>query len=282
LLHIVKIIYICGNENDIPMKSLSKDHFISAIKSMQLQKSKDIDNSNAISKVFNTDAVYDNDVLVLELIKFLQMFFPKDENGFCEIEHYCFDMNFGKVSDQELITPEDLWDRLNDSFEDKKEYDLNRKTEIDLWLNRVESVNNILLFQKATPSSFDADLKNKFLLDEAGMWPGANKIAWPKINGLLGTLGLDPIPSTHPLIDDYEYSSGHFLSELTPNGFKPLPLTLPIPKQETIFDIIEREKEDAHEKINQNTLYGHCMSNERYYQGRIHALESIEKVLKSK
>jgi len=243
------------------MKSLSKDDFISAIESLQLQVSKDIDNSNTISKVFDTDAVYDNSLLVKAVIKLLQVFFPKDENGFCEIEYYCFDMNFGKVSDQELITPEDLWDRLN--------YDSRFK-----------------------PSAF--------LLDEAGQWPGANKIArltkktdvippfdvtigWSDKQGTpIDLRSTEPIPSTHPLIDDYDNNSKHFLSDLTPSGFKPRPLTLPIPKQETIFDIIEREKEDAHEMIKQNNLYGHCFANERFFQGRIHALESIEKVLKSK
>lgn len=218
------------------MKSLSKDDFISAIESLQLQVSKDIDNSNTISKVFDTDAVYDNSLLVKAVIKLLQVFFPKDENGFCEIEHYCFDMNFGKVSDQELITPEDLWDRLN----------------------------------------YDSRFKpSKFLIDEVGLWPSAAKRVWltkkedvippfeiriewrDKQGATTDLRSTEPIPSTHPFIDDY-------------------------PKQETILDIIEREKEDAHEMIKQNNLYGHCMSNERYYQGRIHALESIEKVLKSK
>jgi len=94
------------------MNRITKEIFISTIDSLQAQVSRDIDASNAISKVFDTDAVYDNSLLVKAVIKLLQIHFPKDENGFCEIEHYCFDMNFGKIQGEELVTAEDLWDRI--------------------------------------------------------------------------------------------------------------------------------------------------------------------------
>jgi hypothetical protein len=35
-------------------------------------------------------------------IKLLQVHFPKDD--FCEIEHYCYAMNFGKIGENALIT----------------------------------------------------------------------------------------------------------------------------------------------------------------------------------
>lgn len=95
------------------MNSITKEVFISTIDSLQAQVSRDIAASNAISQVFDTDAVYDNSLLVKAVIKLLQIHFPKDENGFCEIEHYCFDMNFGKIQGEELVTAEDLWCRLN-------------------------------------------------------------------------------------------------------------------------------------------------------------------------
>jgi len=94
------------------MSNLSKELFISTIEALQAQKSKDIDASNAINKVFHTDAAYDNDLLIKAVVTLLQVHFPKDNNGFCEIEHFMFDMNFGKLGDQELVTAEDLWDRL--------------------------------------------------------------------------------------------------------------------------------------------------------------------------
>lgn len=99
----------------ITMNQITKEIFISTIDSLQAQVSRDIDASNAISQVFDTDAVYDNSLLVKAVIKLLQIHFPKDDKGFCEIEHYCFDMNFGKIQGEELVTAEDLWDRLNAS-----------------------------------------------------------------------------------------------------------------------------------------------------------------------
>lgn len=97
----------------ITMNQITKEIFISTIDSLQAQVSRDINASNAISQVFDTDAVYDNSLLVKAVIKLLQIHFPKDDKGFCEIEHYCFDMNFGKIQGEELVTSEDLWDRLN-------------------------------------------------------------------------------------------------------------------------------------------------------------------------
>ena len=97
------------------MNLLPKEIFISTLDCLREQTLKDIDASIAISKVFATDAVYDNSLLIRATIKLLQVFFPKGENGFCEIEHYIFDMNFGKIGSDDLITSEDLWDRLNAS-----------------------------------------------------------------------------------------------------------------------------------------------------------------------
>jgi hypothetical protein len=172
----------------IPMNQITKDVFISTIESLQLQASKDIDASNAISQVFNTDCFYDNDVLVKALIGLLQVFFPKDENGFCEIEHYCYDMNFGKISDQELITPEDLWYRLDNIKQ-----------------------NDILEFKPT----------DKFLQDEAGQWPDHFKDSFRPLfcakqfleekaseEGKSFPYIIQPIPSTHPLIDDNPESHG--------------------------------------------------------------------------
>ena len=81
------------------MNLLPKEIFISTLDCLREQTLKDIDASIAISKVFATDAVYDNSLLIRATIKLLQVFFPKDENGFCEIEHYCFYMNFGMIQE---------------------------------------------------------------------------------------------------------------------------------------------------------------------------------------
>ncbi|MBC7845536.1 MAG: hypothetical protein H7Y10_03490 [Flavobacterium sp.] len=173
------------------MSLLTKELFISTIDSLQGQVSRDIAASNAISQVFDTDAVYDNSLLVTAMIKLLQLHFPKDANGFCEIEHYCFDMNFGKIQGEELITSEDLWDRLN--MVEVVVRDCTYKFTPWEMLNDPDLLKDIDLFQKATPSSFDGELKNRFLLDEAGQWPTKT----PELKGVLQYM-----TSTHPLIDD--------------------------------------------------------------------------------
>ena len=113
------------------MGIILKEVFISSIEAIRLQQHKDSLSADLIGKVFNTDSInpYDTSLVTLAIIQLLQVFFPKDENGFCEISHYCFDMNFGKIEGMELITPEDLWDRLvygekevTDDFEKEVEY----------------------------------------------------------------------------------------------------------------------------------------------------------------
>jgi hypothetical protein len=96
------------------MSQLLKDVFISSIESIRLQTAKDMSNADIVGQIFNIDAIgtYDNSLVTKAVIALLQVHFPKDENGFCEIEHYCFDMNFGKIGNQELITTEDLWYQL--------------------------------------------------------------------------------------------------------------------------------------------------------------------------
>jgi hypothetical protein len=48
---------------------------------------------------------------IKSIMKLLQSFLPKDKNGFCEIET-CYYLEFGRINDQELMTAEDLYDRL--------------------------------------------------------------------------------------------------------------------------------------------------------------------------
>ena len=47
-------------------------------------------------------------------MKLLQEYFPKDEEGFCEIEHYLYECEFGKAlkESKESETIEDLYKRL--------------------------------------------------------------------------------------------------------------------------------------------------------------------------
>lgn len=96
------------------MGLLTLEVFTSVIESIRLQLEKDRLNAVSIAAIYNTDDInsYDNSLLIKSLVSLLQLHFPKKDNH-CDIEHYMFDMNFGKVGEQKLITPEDLWDQLN-------------------------------------------------------------------------------------------------------------------------------------------------------------------------
>lgn len=93
---------------------ISRENFISAIESIREQMHFDSESANSLGGIFfgSTIFPYDNSRLIKSIISLLREWFPKDDNGFCEIEHYCFDMNFGKYQEEEIISPGDLYDRL--------------------------------------------------------------------------------------------------------------------------------------------------------------------------
>ena len=96
---------------------IGKALFIESIEAIRLQMAYDFTKAEAMAEVLNVKdgsvPVHDNSLLIKTVIKLLRESFPVDTNGFCEISHYCFDMNFGKIAEEDFITPEDLWDRLN-------------------------------------------------------------------------------------------------------------------------------------------------------------------------
>lgn len=98
------------------MVNLSFEAFSSIIESIRLQTTKDREHAEKLSAALNIDScnvsLYDNSLLVKSLLSILHLQFPK-KDSFCEIEHYMFDLNFGKVNEQDLITVEDLWFQLN-------------------------------------------------------------------------------------------------------------------------------------------------------------------------
>ncbi len=94
---------------------IEKQTFIEAIEAMRIQYEKDKLHSDSIGKIFSTEDcnLYDNENLYKKIIELLRIWFPVDENGFCEIETYCFQMNFGKPTpNSEWETPEMLYERL--------------------------------------------------------------------------------------------------------------------------------------------------------------------------
>ena len=90
---------------------IEKQTFIEAIEAMRYQYEKDKEHSESIGKIFSTEDcnLYDNENLYKKIIELLRIWFPVDEDGFCEIEHFCWFLEFGKV---ENISVEEFYERL--------------------------------------------------------------------------------------------------------------------------------------------------------------------------
>ncbi|MES2864070.1 MAG: hypothetical protein V4666_08130 [Bacteroidota bacterium] len=93
---------------------LDKITFCEAIESLRQQILFDNQSAENIKEMFGVaqKCSYKNDFAIKALIKLLQFHFPKDEDGHCQIEYYCFIVEFGKEQDKELVTPEELYDLL--------------------------------------------------------------------------------------------------------------------------------------------------------------------------
>lgn len=94
---------------------ITKELFIETIEALRLQTIYDKQYAESMSVAFSTDVpAYKNDLLKVALVKMLQLYFPPVD-GHCEIEHYCWVLDFGKPVDEDadVITAEDLWHELN-------------------------------------------------------------------------------------------------------------------------------------------------------------------------
>lgn len=102
-------------KNDILMVTLSKELFIDTIEAVRLQIVQDAGYSENLAEVLNLgeDGVplYDNTRLIHAILSLLHIYFPRTED-FCPIEHYMFEMNFGKIGGSDFVSPEDLWYEL--------------------------------------------------------------------------------------------------------------------------------------------------------------------------
>lgn len=90
---------------------ISEKEFLSAINTMHLQYNEDRNNSKIIGEIFCTDSfnLYDNSKLYICIMDLLRIWFPKDENGHCEIEFFCFVCDFGSNTKESF---EDFYKRL--------------------------------------------------------------------------------------------------------------------------------------------------------------------------
>lgn len=93
---------------------ISKELFCEVIELLRQQILFDKQSSENIKEMFGVvqKCSYKNDNVIKALIKLLQFHFPKDEDGYCQIEFYCFCTEFGKENNEEIVTAEELYDLL--------------------------------------------------------------------------------------------------------------------------------------------------------------------------
>lgn len=88
--------------------TISKEFFVEVIERLHQQYLRDRLYVDGISELFGVDmSFYDNSELLKSSLDLLRVFFPKDENGFCEIEFYCYVCDFGKIG--KIRDVEELW-----------------------------------------------------------------------------------------------------------------------------------------------------------------------------
>lgn len=93
---------------------IDKITFCIVIENLRQQIYLDRKYGEAIQEMFGcgSSCTYKDDLAIKSAIMLLHIFFPKDENGYSEIEHYCFILEFGRIDSEYLITAEELYDRL--------------------------------------------------------------------------------------------------------------------------------------------------------------------------
>ncbi len=93
---------------------IDKQLFETLIKAIKDQHDKDSIYRKKLSDLSKCDDVefYDNSSLINSIFTLLQKAFTQKEKGFCLIEHFCWELNFGSVADSNMKTISDLWESL--------------------------------------------------------------------------------------------------------------------------------------------------------------------------
>jgi hypothetical protein len=91
---------------------ITKEIFVGAIDSIREQMTTDKLNSSVLTEMFPGSelSTYNNSLLIKGILDLLRLWFPR-EDGFCELEHYCFDLDFGRGA-EETETTEMFYYRL--------------------------------------------------------------------------------------------------------------------------------------------------------------------------
>lgn len=115
-------------------KMISKELFIKCLDAIEAQHMLEQENSKTLSDVFGCSDVKFENSLYKPLIELLQVWFPKDKDDFCEIEHFCFELNFGRQTEIVVTSAEELYDKLilnrPDIFESAEYWELVKSNDV--------------------------------------------------------------------------------------------------------------------------------------------------------
>jgi len=86
----------------MPATFITKEHFVSVLEALQEQYIHDRKNADVLGLMFNTevDGAYDNSLLSNAILGLLREYFPKDADGHCVIEHWAYQLQFGKFGEE--------------------------------------------------------------------------------------------------------------------------------------------------------------------------------------
>jgi hypothetical protein len=99
--------------------------FVRTIEVLREQSNYDQSYSRSIESLFGAENVplYQNHLLTNHLFLLLQEQFPP-KNGVCEIERYCWELNFGFTEGVQMVSPSDLYHRLTTNSTDNNFHEL--------------------------------------------------------------------------------------------------------------------------------------------------------------
>ena len=90
---------------------ITKNDFLELITAIRDQHDFDTLKAEKMSEAIECDMnAHDNSRLVNQLFKILHKQFPP-KNDFCDIQHFCFELDFGRMANP-IKTTEQLWEEL--------------------------------------------------------------------------------------------------------------------------------------------------------------------------
>jgi len=93
---------------------ITKEIFFSCIEALRRQEEIDKNVELGMQTAFGVDVKPENNILKRQILDLLRLEFPRSANGYCDIEEYCYKLNFGFLNGEKVVSLEELWFRVNE------------------------------------------------------------------------------------------------------------------------------------------------------------------------